>query len=302
MMTGLRVGFLGLGLMGRPMASRLLDAGHTLSFVVNRDRTAVAELIEKGAREFASPGELAALSDVVVLCLPGGGAIERVLFGPGGVIEAGRQLLVVDCSTSQPDVTLDIAARLTATGIRFVDAPVVRGPREAQSGRLVALAGGADDDVAQARPVLAAFCENIVHVGAVGAGQQVKLINNFLALGGLALLGEAYALATRLGVDLPRMCEAVSLGGGNSRVFQAMVPWITERDERRAQASLANAFKDVSYYAQMAADAGGPHALATGVREAFAGALDAGYGERLLPNLLEYFAQTAPALPPAAPR
>ena len=167
---------------------------------------------------------------------------------------------------------------------------MVRGPREAATRRLAALAGGSEADLVLARRVLASFCETVVHVGAVGAGQQAKLINNFLALGGLALVAEAHAVAQRLGLDPARRCEAVSLGGGNSRVFQAMIPWITERDERRAQATLGTALKDVSYYAELAGEAGGPGPLARQVREQFAAAVGGGFGDRFLPHLLDYVA------------
>lgn len=295
MMPSLRVGFAGLGLMGRPMALNLLADGHALRFVMNRDRSAVAELLAAGGQERATPAALAADCDVLVLCLPGSEVIERVLFGEQGVVHGGMQnLLVVDCSTSPPLATQAVAARLAAVGIRFVDAPVVRGPREAAKRRLAALAGGSDDDLLLARRVLASFCETVVHIGAVGAGQQAKLINNFLALGGLALVAEAHAVALRLGLDPARLCEAVTLGGGNSRVFQAMIPWITERDDRRAQATLGTALKDVSYYAQLAGESGGPDQLARQVREQFAGAVDGGFGERFIPHLLDFVAGRQP--------
>jgi 3-hydroxyisobutyrate dehydrogenase-like beta-hydroxyacid dehydrogenase len=230
-----------------------------------------------------------------VLCLPGSEVIERVLFGEQGVVHGGMSnLLVVDCSTSPPLATQAVAARLAAKGIRFVDAPVVRGPREAAKRRLAALAGGSDDDLLLARRVLASFCETVVHIGAVGAGQQAKLINNFLALGGLALVAEAHAVALRLGLDPARLCEAVTLGGGNSRVFQAMIPWITERDDRRAQATLGTALKDVSYYAQLAGESGGPDQLARQVREQFAGAVEGGFGEHFIPHLLDFVAGRQP--------
>jgi 3-hydroxyisobutyrate dehydrogenase-like beta-hydroxyacid dehydrogenase len=295
MMPSLRVGFAGLGLMGRPMALNLLADGHALSFVINRDRSAVAELLAAGGQERATPAALAADCDVLVLCLPGSEVIERVLFGEQGVVHGGMSnLLVVDCSTSPPLATQAVAARLAAKGIRFVDAPVVRGPREAAKRRLAALAGGSDDDLLLARRVLASFCETVVHIGAVGAGQQAKLINNFLALGGLALVAEAHAVALRLGLDPARLCEAVTLGGGNSRVFQAMIPWITERDDRRAQATLGTALKDVSYYAQLAGESGGPDQLARQVREQFAGAVEGGFGERFIPHLLDFVAGRQP--------
>ena len=295
MMPSLRVGFAGLGLMGRPMALNLLADGHALSFVINRDRSAVAELLAAGGQERATPAALAADCEVLVLCLPGSEVIERVLFGEQGAVHGGmRDLLVVDCSTSPPLATQAIAARLAAKGIRFVDAPVVRGPREAAKRRLAALAGGSDDDLVLARRVLASFCETVVHIGAVGAGQQAKLINNFLALGGLALVAEAHAVALRLGLDPARLCEAVTLGGGNSRVFQAMIPWITERDDRRAQATLGTALKDVSYYAQLAGESGGPDQLARQVREQFAGAVEGGFGERFIPHLLDFVAGRQP--------
>ena len=295
MMPSLRVGFAGLGLMGRPMALNLLADGHAVRFVINRDRSAVAELLAAGGQERATPAALAADCEVLVLCLPGSEVIERVLFGEQGAVHGGmRDLLVVDCSTSPPLATQAIAARLAAKGIRFVDAPVVRGPREAAKRRLAALAGGSDDDLVLARRVLASFCETVVHIGAVGAGQQAKLINNFLALGGLALVAEAHAVALRLGLDPARLCEAVTLGGGNSRVFQAMIPWITERDERRAQATLGTALKDVSYYAQLAGEAGGPDQLARQVREQFSGAVEGGFGERFIPHLLDFVAGRQP--------
>lgn len=295
MVPSLRVGFAGLGLMGRPMALNLLADGHALRFVMNRDRSAVAELLAAGGQERATPAALAADCDVLVLCLPGSEVIERVLFGEQGVVHGGMQnLLVVDCSTSPPLATQAVAARLAAVGIRFVDAPVVRGPREAAKRRLAALAGGSDDDLLLARRVLASFCETVVHIGAVGAGQQAKLINNFLALGGLALVAEAHAVALRLGLDPARLCEAVTLGGGNSRVFQAMIPWITERDDRRAQATLGTALKDVSYYAQLAGESGGPDQLARQVREQFAGAVEGGFGEHFIPHLLDFVAGRQP--------
>ena len=295
MMPSLRVGFAGLGLMGRPMALNLLADGHAVRFVINRDRSAVAELLAAGGQERATPAALAADCDVLVLCLPGSEVIERVLFGEQGAVHGGmRDLLVVDCSTSPPLATQAIAARLAAKGIRFVDAPVVRGPREAAKRRLAALAGGSDDDLLLARRVLASFCETVVHIGAVGAGQQAKLINNFLALGGLALVAEAHAVALRLGLDPARLCEAVTLGGGNSRVFQAMIPWITERDDRRAQATLGTALKDVSYYAQLAGESGGPDQLARQVREQFAGAVEGGFGEHFIPHLLDFVAGRQP--------
>ena len=295
MMPSLRVGFAGLGLMGRPMALNLLADGHAVRFVINRDRSAVAELLAAGGQERATPAALAADCEVLVLCLPGSEVIERVLFGEQGAVHGGmRDLLVVDCSTSPPLATQAIAARLAAKGIRFVDAPVVRGPREAAKRRLAALAGGSDDDLVLARRVLASFCETVVHIGAVGAGQQAKLINNFLALGGLALVAEAHAVALRLGLDPARLCEAVTLGGGNSRVFQAMIPWITERDDRRAQATLGTALKDVSYYAQLAGEAGGPDQLSRQVREQFSGAVEGGFGERFIPHLLDFVAGRQP--------
>ena len=295
MMPSLRVGFAGLGLMGRPMALNLLADGHAVRFVINRDRSAVAELLAAGGQERATPAALAADCEVLVLCLPGSEVIERVLFGEQGAVHGGmRDLLVVDCSTSPPLATQAIAARLAAKGIRFVDAPVVRGPREAAKRRLAALAGGSDDDLLLARRVLASFCETVVHIGGVGAGQQAKLINNFLALGGLALVAEAHAVALRLGLDPARLCEAVTLGGGNSRVFQAMIPWITERDDRRAQATLGTALKDVSYYAQLAGESGGPDQLARQVREQFSGAVEGGFGERFIPHLLDFVAGRQP--------
>ena len=204
------IGFIGLGFMGHGMAKNLVEKGFPLTVMAHRKREAIDDLIERGAREAATPREVAAASDIVVLCVTGSVQVQAIIDGPDGLAAAGKRLMVIDCSTSEPAITQRLAGELVARGITLIDAPLSRTPKEAWAGTLDVMVGGAPADVARARPVLESFAGRIVETGPTGTGHMMKLLNNFVSLGYAALYAEALMMGAKGGclrADLPRRVE-----------------------------------------------------------------------------------------------
>jgi 3-hydroxyisobutyrate dehydrogenase len=207
-----RIGFVGLGTMGAAMAANLARAGFGIT-VWNRSPGRAPELDELGASRAATPTEVAAASDVIVICVSDTPDVEAVLFGPGGVAAGARPgTLVIDCSTISPAATRDFATRLVGAGIAMVDAPVSGGSEGAQKATLTIFVGGEPADVERARPVLAALGKTITHVGSIGSGQAVKAVNQVILAGTYLGVAEGIVLAMKSGLDVGQVVEA--LGGG----------------------------------------------------------------------------------------
>jgi len=227
-----RIGFIGLGIMGRPMARNLLKAGYHLT-VWNRSQPGIDELAREGASPAASPEDVAHQSDIVITMVTDSADVEQVALGPGGIIEGGRPGLVhVDMSTISPAVTRRIASSLAEKGIEMLDAPVSGGETGAQAGTLSIMVGGKEETLQRCRPVLEALGRTIVHCGPSGAGQTVKLCNQIVvALNNLAMC-EALVFAAKAGVDTRRMLEAVGAGAASSWALLNLAPRILDRDFR----------------------------------------------------------------------
>ena len=195
-----RIGFIGVGLMGHGMAKNLVEKGFPTTVLGNVNRAPVEDLVSRGAREGRDPASVAAASDIVVICVSGSPQVEAIVEGPNGLLSAAREgLIVMDCSTSEPDSTTRLAAAFAARGVPFVDAPLARSPKEAEEGRLNVMVGAEPAVFARVEPVLQAFAENIFHVGGPSAGHKTKLLNNFLSMGQAALIAEALMPARRRG-------------------------------------------------------------------------------------------------------
>lgn len=208
-----RVGFIGLGAIGEPMARRVLEHGHAL-VVHNRTADKMRALVAQGAVGAASVRELAAQVDIVLTCVTDGAAMEGVVFGPDGLLAARRAgQLLVDLSTIHPLATRDMAARLeSASGARWVDAPVSGGPAGARAGTLAVMVGGRAEDIERARPVLSAFASQVTHMGPLGCGQATKACNQMINVANAAAISEAMNLASRFGID-PALLPAALAGG-----------------------------------------------------------------------------------------
>ncbi|HLT25548.1 MAG TPA: NAD(P)-dependent oxidoreductase [Zeimonas sp.] len=287
-----RVGMIGVGLMGHGIARNLLRHGHELHFLEHPGNQPVDDLLAAGARTCSSAAELAAGCPVLILCVTGTLQVEDVLLREGGVLDGLREGgIVVDCSTAIPSSTLRIAAAIAARGGRFLDAPMTRTPREAAEGRLNLLVGGDADLFERCRPLLACFAENILHAGPVGAGHRLKLLHNYVSLGFGLVLAEAAACARRAGVDDRVFLEVLAQGGGQGVVLERLRPYLESGDVGSFRFTIANAAKDMGYYATMAQETGAACGAAAAVRDAYARAAAAGCGSSTVPQMIELLAR-----------
>ena len=227
-----RVGFIGLGIMGRGMSRNLLKAGFPLT-VWNRTASRADELVAEGAAAAASPAEVAARSDIIIICVSDTPDVEQVVLGERGVIEgAAAGALVVDMSTISPQATQAIAAKLGERGVRMLDAPMSGGSEGAARGTLSIMVGGDAADVERATPVFEAMGKTITHVGGSGAGQTVKLVNQILVVGNMLAAAEALLFAQAGGVDLQKALAAVAGGAAGSWMLSNRGPQVLARDWR----------------------------------------------------------------------
>ena len=217
-----RIGFIGLGVMGRPMARNLLKAGFPL-VVHSRTRASVDEIVAAGAGAGASPADVAARSDVVITMLPDSPDVRLVLAGPNGVFEQLRAgMIIVEMSTISPAVARELAEETERRGARMLDAPVSGGEIGAINGTLSIMVGGDAAALDRVRPILNAMGnpERVVHIGSSGAGQVCKACNQLAIGGALATVGEVFALARKAGVDPAKVREALLGGFAASRVLE----------------------------------------------------------------------------------
>jgi len=206
------IAFIGLGIMGEPMAAHLVDAGHDV-VGFNRSRPPVDRLVEHGGRGADSVAEAVTEAEVVITMVPDSPDVEEVSFGDDGIYRNAKPgTLHIDCSTIRPDVTRGLAKTAADRDLRVIDAPVSGGQAGAVEAKLSIMVGGADDDVAQARPLLELMGSTVVHVGPIGSGQTVKAANQLMVAGHLELLAEAIVFLEAQGVDTDAAVEV--LGGG----------------------------------------------------------------------------------------
>jgi 3-hydroxyisobutyrate dehydrogenase-like beta-hydroxyacid dehydrogenase len=275
------------GLMGHGMAKNLLAKGHALALTVHRKRERVADLLAAGAVEKKTPAELAAASEIVFLCVTGSPQVEASLEGPLGVFAGARPgLVVVDCSTSEPDSTARLREVAAKADVMLVDAPLARTPIEAEAGKLNVMVGADGATFARLEPVLRAFAENVFHVGAPGAGHIVKLLNNFIAQAICTATAEAFAVGQRAGIDPQRLVDIVSVGAVNSGLFQMMAKTL-QGDLGALRFELDNARKDVRYYTHLAEGLAIPTLVGEAVHQSLVIASALGYGKKFVPSLVE---------------
>lgn len=295
-----QVGLIGLGLMGRGIGHSLLRAGHRLGVMAHRRREVADELTAAGAWEAPNPRALAESCDTVVLCVSSAEAAIHCVLGDAGIHQgAHTDLLVIESSTLMPRVALHLNQQLRDVGAHFVDAPVTRGPREAMAGQLNALVGADACDLDNARPVLAAYCERVFHLGAVGQGYAGKLINNFLAFSHLVSAAEAMTTAARAGLELSTLLQAIAVSGGQNRVLDGLGPWLTTGTPPRSQVTLSTAHKDLAYFDELARSLGTTGPVAQQALRSLSDALAAGLGGSFTPDYLQHVARSAGVtLPP----
>ncbi|HZH53467.1 MAG TPA: NAD(P)-dependent oxidoreductase [Microvirga sp.] len=286
-----RIGFIGVGLMGHGMAGNIVDKGWPLTVMAHRNREPVEDLKARGAAEAATPREVAMATDIVILCVTGSPEVQAVVQGPEGLAAAGKPLLIVDCSTSDPSVTIRLASELAAGGITLIDAPLSRTPADARAGTLDVMVGGDPEVVARVRPVLDAFAARVVHTGPTGTGHTMKLLNNFLSMGYAALYSEALALGAKAGLT-PQVFDSVIRGGRmDCSFYQTFFKWVLDRDPNAHKFAIRNGLKDMTYLASLANSVGLANPVGSAVRNSFALAVGAGHGDDYVPKLSDIVAE-----------
>jgi 3-hydroxyisobutyrate dehydrogenase-like beta-hydroxyacid dehydrogenase len=288
------VGLIGVGLMGHGIGKNVLEKGFALNVMAHRNRGPVEDLVRLGAKEKATPSEIAQGSDMVILCVTGTPQVEETVYGEKGVLAGARSgLVIADCSTAIPDSTMRIAADCAAKGIAFVDTPMTRTPKEAAAGKLGLMVGGDPAIIEKIRPVLSTFSDLIVHCGEVGSAHQVKLINNFLSLGHAAIAAEAITVALKAGIKMEALRDIIMAGGAASAMFGRLINVPLSDDDSHAKFAIRNARKDLRYYTNMTEQLPVASPIGEAIHQSYVLAETLGYGERFVPRMIDMMVQLA---------
>lgn len=284
-----KIGFIGLGMMGRGMAKHVLDRGHPviLQLRSEENRKHCAGLLARGAQSLKTAAEVAAEADVIIICVTGSPQVEEVVFSESGILRNLKPgCVVVDCSTSLPDSTRRVAEAIAASKGKFLDAAMTGTPKDADEGQINLLVGGDKEVLDSVRPIFGLFAKNIYYCGAVSAGHTTKLLHQFVVLGNAAILAEAFSCASKTGVNLEVLCDVIASGGANSTAFQRLRPYVLEGNDQMFRFSLANAHKDMHYYARMAGEAKAVSFIGDAVHNHYTVAGNLGLTTQFVPHLL----------------
>ena len=294
----MKLGFIGIGLMGAPMTLRLLAAGHEVA-VWNRNRDKLAPVVAKGARPVDSPAAVARAAEIVMMCVTDQRAVEEVLFGPQGVIqEAKAGKLVVDFSSIAPAAAREFAARLEEKGMGLVDAPVSGGTAGAANGTLAIMAGGRAEHVERVRPVVMQLAARFTRMGESGAGQTTKLCNQIIVGSLIAVIAEAVRLAEAAGVDAKMLPEALKGGFADSAPLQVFGARMAARTFEPSIGAVSIMLKDLENAAAVAKEKTVPLPMARTAAELYRLLTAQGKGEKEISVIIELLAgsskQTSP--------
>lgn len=287
-MTKPIIGFIGLGLMGGKMVQNLQKKGFELN-VMDLNKKAVAACVARGATEVATAKELAAASDIIMLCLTTSNVVEKLVYGENGILSGIKEgAVLIDFGTSIPASTRKIGADLAAKGAGMVDAPLGRTPAHAKDGLLNIMAAGDIENFEKVKPILDQQGENVFYLGALGAGHTTKLINNFMGMTTVTAMSQAFAVADRAGVDRQQLFDIMSAGPSNSPFMQFCKNYAVDNNSDLGF-SIANANKDLGYFLKMVEDLGTRSLVAEGTSANLQAGVDANMGSGNVPEMFDYF-------------
>ena len=285
------IGFIGTGFMGHGMAKNIVEKGFALAIMGHHNRAPVDDLVTRGARELRTAKDVAAASDIIFLCVTGSPQVEALVRGADGLVAGARKgAIIADCSTSDPVSTLALAAELGAKGIHFIDAPLGGTPAQAEAGKLWAMIGASPEIFERIKPVCEAWAAKVDHIGEVGVGHKMKLLNNFLSMGYGAIYAEALTLAQKTGIS-PAVFDKVIRGSRmDCGFYQTYFQYVLTRDRDAHKFTIANAAKDMKYLASLADAEGVANPMGAAIKNAYAAALAAGKGGDFVPMLSDFVA------------
>ena len=291
-MSKQEIGFIGLGLMGDAMVQRLQAKGYKLNVIANRNRANVEAAVARGATECASAKELAQASEIVMLCIDTSTSVEARMVGEDGVI-AGLSpgKTAIDFGTSLPGSTRMLGELVNAKGAGYMDAPLGRTPAHALDGALNIMGAGDKAVFDRVKPVLDDLGENVFHLGPLGAGHTVKLINNFFGMTVATSMSEAFAMADLAGVERQTLYDVMSAGPLHSGMMDFVKGYAVDGDPAQLAFAIKNARKDVGYYATMADDAGVTSLMSGGPKQALGLAMAEGKGEAMVSEMVDFFVE-----------
>ncbi len=274
-----KLGYIGIGLMGKPMTLRLLAAGYEVA-VWNRSKEKLAPVTAKGAIAKDSPAEVARYADIVMVCVTDQHSVKEVLFGAGGVTQgASEGKIVIDFSSIAPNAARDYAAQLADKGMGYIDAPVSGGTIGAEQGTLAIMAGGKPEHIEFVRPLIAELASRFTRMGGPGAGQVTKLANQIIVASLLPVIAEALRLAEAAGVDAKRVPEALQGGFADSKPLQVFGPRMAARAYEPVLCTVNVMLKDLLNAVAVAEEAGVPLPMARAAVERYRLLASEGKGE-----------------------
>lgn len=293
----MQIGFIGIGVMGRPMTLNLLKAGHQVTiFARHPDKPEVQEVINAGAKLAPSPRAVAIASEMVITMVPNSMQVEEVVAGPNGILEGGRKgFIIIDMSTIAPAMSRKLAQLASTHGVHFLDAPVSGGSQGAVNGTLTIMVGGEREIFEQARPVLEAMGkkENIFYVGPSGAGEIVKIVNNILVGAIAAAIAESFVLGVKAGADVDTMAKVISVSAGASWQLSNQFPLRAFNGSFQPGFMTDLLHKDLGLALDLAAENTTPTPLTALTRQMYEMSRAEGYGREDYTSLLKVLEQMA---------
>jgi 3-hydroxyisobutyrate dehydrogenase-like beta-hydroxyacid dehydrogenase len=289
-MTKPAIGFIGLGLMGSAMVERLQGLGYGVTITANKSRGNVDAAVARGATEVGTAREVAAAGEIVMLCMDTSDSVEARMRGADGVI-AGLPpaAVVIDFGTSLPASTRTLGGEVAEAGGTYLDAPLGRTPSHARDGLLNIMCSGDKTTYDRVKPVLDDLGESVFHLGDLGSGHTIKLINNFFAMTTANAMSEAFAMADVMGIDRQSVYDVMAAGPLRSGMMDFIKAYAVDGDPNQLPFAVKNAAKDVRYYVQMAKDAGVDSIMSKCALGGLTLARDDGRGEDMVPQMVDFY-------------
>lgn len=289
-MSKQKIGFIGLGLMGKAMCDHMLDQGYELTIMANRTREAVDDAVSRGATEVGTAKEIAEASDIIMLCIDTSKSVEARMYGDDGVIAGlSEGKVVIDFGTSLPASTVKVGASVSEKGAYYLDSPIGRTPTHARDGLLNLMCSGDETGFKTAETILNVLGENVFYLGKLGSGHTIKLINNFFGMTIANAMSEAFAMADKMEVDRQQVYDVIAAGPLHCAMMDFVKSYAVDGDASKLAFAIKNATKDVGYYSQMSKDAGANSIMSQSTLKALQAATEEGMGDQMVSEMYDFY-------------